>query len=206
MRKKTEARRDAILAAAAEIFLESGFDAASMSEIAARVGGSKATLYNYFSSKEELLLEVLLDFGEKHASETLGMLQTHTSDDLKTGLQHFGTAYLKFVTSEQAIAIARLAIASGARSGIGRRFYELGVDAAWNNSIAEFFRAEINKGRLRDANPLMMAKHLQGLYMERLFRGLIGGAEPLNDAEAAREAAAVANVFLCAYGSECKSA
>ncbi len=43
-----------ILDAAAEVFLEEGFAAASMSAIAARVGGSKGTLYNYFRSKEEL--------------------------------------------------------------------------------------------------------------------------------------------------------
>jgi AcrR family transcriptional regulator len=59
VRVKTESRRQAIIAAAAEVFAEMGFDAASMSEISARVGGSRVTLYNYFSSKEEMLLEVI---------------------------------------------------------------------------------------------------------------------------------------------------
>ena len=47
-------RREAILNVAREVFFEQGYSAASMSTIAARLGGSKGTLYNYFKSKEEL--------------------------------------------------------------------------------------------------------------------------------------------------------
>ena len=53
-RRDRDARRGAILDAAEKVFLEEGFAAASMSAIAARVGGSKGTLYNYFKSKEAL--------------------------------------------------------------------------------------------------------------------------------------------------------
>jgi hypothetical protein len=54
VKTKTEARREAILAAAKAVFEEMGFEQATMSEITARVGGSKATLYRYFDSKEAL--------------------------------------------------------------------------------------------------------------------------------------------------------
>src|SRR6201996_5918804 len=47
-------RRELILDVAQEVFLEEGFANASMSVIAARLGGSKGTLYNYFKSKDEL--------------------------------------------------------------------------------------------------------------------------------------------------------
>lgn len=59
MKKKTDARRQAILDVAAQAFQELGFERTSMSGICARVGGSKATLYNYFPSKEELFFEVI---------------------------------------------------------------------------------------------------------------------------------------------------
>ena len=52
-------RRSAIMDCAEDIFLEEGFQAASMSAIAARLGGSKGTLYNYFESKEELYAAVI---------------------------------------------------------------------------------------------------------------------------------------------------
>ncbi|CAG1012445.1 partial putative HTH-type transcriptional regulator YvdT, partial [Anaerolineales bacterium] len=59
MAKKSDTKRQHILAVAAEAFQEYGFERTSMSEICARVGGSKATLYNYFSSKDELFFEVM---------------------------------------------------------------------------------------------------------------------------------------------------
>jgi AcrR family transcriptional regulator len=54
VRVKTAARREAILAAAKQVFQDMGYDRASMDEVAARFGGSKATVYRYFGSKEAL--------------------------------------------------------------------------------------------------------------------------------------------------------
>ena len=51
---RREDRRDAILDVAYECFVAEGYGSTSMSTIAARLGGSKGTLYNYFKSKEEL--------------------------------------------------------------------------------------------------------------------------------------------------------
>ncbi|MCD4482957.1 TetR/AcrR family transcriptional regulator, partial [Chromobacterium vaccinii] len=59
MRTKSENKRQGLVAAATEVFVERGYEAASMSEISARAGGSKATLYNYFPSKEALFLDVM---------------------------------------------------------------------------------------------------------------------------------------------------
>src|SRR6201996_3357841 len=56
-----DAKRRAILDVASEVFLAQGYAATSMSEIAARVGGSKGTLYNYFRSKEELFSAFIAD-------------------------------------------------------------------------------------------------------------------------------------------------
>ena len=51
MRVRTQARRDTIIEAAIQLFEEAGYEGASMSELARRLGGSKATLYGYFPSK-----------------------------------------------------------------------------------------------------------------------------------------------------------
>ncbi|MEM1096870.1 MAG: TetR/AcrR family transcriptional regulator [Bacteroidota bacterium] len=53
------ARREAMLEAAALVFAERGFDNATLDEIAQRAEFGKGTLYNYFSSKDELLLAVI---------------------------------------------------------------------------------------------------------------------------------------------------
>jgi AcrR family transcriptional regulator len=54
-------RRRRILAAAARLFAERPFNAVQVDEVARLAGIGKATLYRYFSSKDELYLEV---FGE----------------------------------------------------------------------------------------------------------------------------------------------
>ncbi len=54
-----EERRGEILDKAAAMFAERGFDATSMSSIASGLGVSKALVYHYFQSKEELLYQML---------------------------------------------------------------------------------------------------------------------------------------------------
>ncbi len=54
-----EERRQSLLDAAAAMFAERGFDGASMSQIARQCGVSKALLYHYYQSKEELLYSML---------------------------------------------------------------------------------------------------------------------------------------------------
>jgi AcrR family transcriptional regulator len=53
--RRKEARPQELLEAALEVFVEKGFSAAKLDEIAARAGVSKGTLYLYFESKEALL-------------------------------------------------------------------------------------------------------------------------------------------------------
>ena len=89
MKTKTETKRQAILKAAAEVFREVGFERASMSEIRARIGGSKATLYNYFPSKDKLFFEVMYQAKELELGAITAALNADT-DDLKQELLHFG--------------------------------------------------------------------------------------------------------------------
>ena len=44
---------------ASQVFLEKGFDAASMNDIARAAGVSKGTLYVYFANKEQLFVELI---------------------------------------------------------------------------------------------------------------------------------------------------
>ena len=52
-------RRDQLLATASEVFVDRGYHAAGMDEIADRAGVSKPVLYQHFSSKLDLYLAVL---------------------------------------------------------------------------------------------------------------------------------------------------
>lgn len=55
------ARRRLALAAARAIATEGGYELVTMREVATRSGVARATLYRYFSSKDHLLAEVILD-------------------------------------------------------------------------------------------------------------------------------------------------
>src|SRR5438270_7147821 len=52
--------REAIVEAAERLFLERGFGAVSMDELASAAGVARRTLYNQFASKEEIFREMLL--------------------------------------------------------------------------------------------------------------------------------------------------
>ncbi|QFY10565.1 TetR family transcriptional regulator [Nonomuraea phyllanthi] len=52
---------DAISAAAIALFLERGFDAVPVTEVAAAAGVSKPTLFKYFPTKEDLVLHRIAD-------------------------------------------------------------------------------------------------------------------------------------------------
>jgi AcrR family transcriptional regulator len=58
---RQEARRQEVKAAAIAVFSERGYRAASMNDIAAKLGMGKASLYHYVASKEEMLIELYED-------------------------------------------------------------------------------------------------------------------------------------------------
>jgi AcrR family transcriptional regulator len=70
------ARRARAVAAAREIAAEGGYDALTMHELARRSGVSRATLYRYFTSKDQLLVEVSLQFNEELRAD----LERHPPD------------------------------------------------------------------------------------------------------------------------------
>ena len=65
-----EQRRDDILNHAAACFAATGYPAASMAEVAASSGTSKARLYHYYGSKEAILFDLL----ERHTQRLLGLI------------------------------------------------------------------------------------------------------------------------------------
>jgi AcrR family transcriptional regulator len=197
MKTKSEARREAILAVALDLFREVGFEAASMSQIAARVGGSKATLYNYFSSKEELLLDAMLSSADKYAQEVRMLLQQ--SDDLSTQLHSFVASLLKLINSAETIQILRVAISVGGTSDIGKRFYELGTQEPWLE-IADVLRREMDKSGLHVGDPDMMAMHLRDLCQSDLICGLLGAGGELSAEQAKQKATYIVEVFFRTYG------
>lgn len=97
MRVKTDAKRREILDAAAAILREHGFAGASMAAVSKRLGASKATLYRYFSSKEDLFLTALLDAAHDQASRVFDGLRPGQA--LRPALERFGVEFLQLTLS-----------------------------------------------------------------------------------------------------------
>src|SRR5690625_863498 len=196
MRIQSQSRREIILATALDLFREVGFEAASMSQIAARAGGSKTTLYNHFSSKEELLLEALLTSAREYAQDVRQLLQE--SDDLPTQLHRFVYSLLKLINEPETVQILRVAVSVGGTTDIGRRFYEMGTHEPWQD-IADVLRREV-KRRSVPADPHKMAKHLRDLCQTDVIANLLGAGQELSEQETQDKAAYIVDLFLRAHG------
>jgi AcrR family transcriptional regulator len=84
-------RRGQLLVAASEVFVDRGYHAAGMDEIADRAGVSKPVLYQHFSSKLELYLAVLARHVENLVSGVRQALRTTTDNRqrLRAAVQAF---------------------------------------------------------------------------------------------------------------------
>ena len=84
-------RRDQLLATASEVFVDRGYHATGMDEIADRAGVSKPVLYQHFSSKLDLYLAVLGQHGDILVAGVRQALRTTTDNRqrLRAAVQAF---------------------------------------------------------------------------------------------------------------------
>jgi AcrR family transcriptional regulator len=87
-------RREEILQAAKELFLEEGYDHTTIRRIADRVGISAPALYLYFEDKEALML-ALCDQTFGHLMEAIDEIE-RTVADPRERVRRFGEAYVRF--------------------------------------------------------------------------------------------------------------
>jgi AcrR family transcriptional regulator len=193
-----DARRDAILDAARDVFLEDGFAATSMSTIAARVGGSKATLYTYFKSKEELFDAYV----KRHCAWQREAMYALSADgeDIESALRRLGRNYLGTVLSDFSLRHFRMITAEAERSpGIGRSFYESGP-ANGIKTLAGILVEARARGQLEVDDAEAAAHQFLGLCQNRMLKARLCAAmqEP-TEAEIKREVDGAVRVFMAAY-------
>lgn len=200
MRVRTEEKRLEIVRIAAELFQEQGYEQTSMSAISEQLGGSKATLYGYFRSKEELFLAVI---NQEIQTNVAGILGTMLDEpDLAKGLTNVGTAYLMQRLSVRPTRYFRMVAALSRDSELGIHFYNDVLKPAWMIMCAKFeeFMAD---GRLAKADAWDVTMHFKGLLdfdlVERRLLGVIRAPDP----EVCRDTAAKAvEAFLKIYGPD----
>jgi AcrR family transcriptional regulator len=196
-------RRDAIVAIAKDVFVGNGYAGTSMSNIAARVGGSKATLYSYFKSKEELFAAVV----EKKCEKIQALLeeaQIESGGDLRAALTHFGERFCDLILSEDSLATFRLATAEVARfPEIGQTIYNSGVRQN-HRRMAEFLERAKQVGHLRgDTDAAVAAEQFTDLCLSGIHRRCLWNVPPRPTCEEIRANVARAlTTFMRAFAAE----
>lgn len=201
IRGNEAARRKAILDCADQVFLEAGFQSASMSEIAARLGGSKGTLYNYFASKEELFLACV----ERHC-ETLhtqmSSLYAEGGDPAEV-LTRLGRRFVAFVSSDETVRKFRMVVAEAERAPhMAQRFYAQGPDRGAEMLAAYLARAAAD-GALHVPEPRRAAHQFMSLCYNHLSKARLCNSAPAPDeATIAADVADAVRIFLAGYGAK----
>ncbi len=196
--KRDQAREAIILDVARDCFLAEGYAATSMSTIAARLGGSKGTLYNYFKNKEDLFAAVVQrECGELQA--TLFNSIPEAAEGVAR-LPHLARAFLEKLMSPQAKGIHRLVIGEGGRfPEIGRIFYESGPSVVLDRIGADL-QLLMDEGRLREADPLMAAQQFKDLAISGVYWPHMWGAVgELTEEQIDEQVARAVDTFLRAY-------
>ena len=198
---RSDAKRRAILDVAREAFQAHGYAATSMSEIAAKLGGSKGTLYNYFRSKEELFSAFIADTCQGPAVALFDSLPPMGEGrGLRESLTALGVSLLEFLQRDEIVAMHRLVVAEAGRfPEIGKLFYEAGPRKG-EERFTDFFERAMDAGRVPRGDAAVMGQRLKDLVMSDLYlRHIWGVPMQMSEARTREHVAQSVDLFLKAF-------
>lgn len=193
------AKRRQILEGARRVFLASGFDAASMGEIARAAGVSKGTLYVYFDSKESLFEALTLSEREGLAEALFRM--DETDPDVRGVMTRLGISFLEMMLRPEHVSSVRMVIGAADRfPRIGRVYFEAGPQVGCGR-LGAYLDKQVAAGRLVIADTQAAASQFLSITSGTLFRrALFAVSDGFSDAEIRREVDGAVAVFFAAYG------
>ena len=197
-------KRQAILHAARDLFLQRGYAGASMDEVAAMAAVSKVTIYRHFSDKHTLFVAVVTDAIEeaKAGSQTL-VDQLGTSTDIELDLRDFARRHVALVTQPHLMQMRRMIIAEAHRfPDLARAWHRIGPERG-HATLASQIDQLVARGQLKVADSLLAAQLLNYLILsvpmnEAMFTGR---DKPYSRRYLNRYADEAVRVFLAAYGA-----
>jgi AcrR family transcriptional regulator len=192
------AKRRQIVEGARSIFLQHGFDAASMNDIARAAGVSKGTLYVYFDTKEKLFEAIVHEECQVHAETTFDL--DPENHDVEAVLKRLGAAYIAFLCSPGKASALRTVIAIADRMPeIGKVFYETGP-AFGIAKLADYLRAQAQAGMLAIDDAEVAAAQFLDACQSTLFKPVLFNfrAAPTSD-QIDHVVGIAVRTFLAAY-------
>jgi AcrR family transcriptional regulator len=162
------ARLQRMLAAAAELFFRDGYDKTSIDAILVLSGGSKATLYAYFPTKEDLFRAVLDSVMVNDGQPTLD-----TRRDVREMLTEFAVDRLHVIFSTHHRAVLRLIIAERERfPDLARLYFERGPQRG-HRLLVDYLQAVGTHGLLDVDDAEEAAEFFVGMLMHRWYKELL---------------------------------
>ena len=138
MRMPAAERREQLLRTAVSVFAEHGYHATSMNDVAEAAGVTKPVLYQHFSSKRDLFIELLDDIGAE-LRETIAKATADAAGPRPQIEQGF-RAYFSFV--EESTDAFRVLFGSGARRDPEFASFARAVEASIAEAISELIVVE----------------------------------------------------------------
>jgi len=169
--RREGARRAQILAAAAQVFARKGFDRATTAAIARAAGVAEGTIYNYFRSKEELLVHIPRQLVQPVLTPLLEQAAPATPEELEAVLLRIGAAAVDRVRANTKF----LKVFLSALPHLGpaaREAYVLHLlpPVYASAALERMLREGIRRGYLRgDLNPAIAARALPGMLLVTLM-------------------------------------
>jgi TetR/AcrR family transcriptional repressor of mexJK operon len=193
-----EQRRLALLNAAREVFLEVGYERASIEEVMRRVGGSKASLYSYFGSKERLFWETVIDLCDHFIGDLA--VPAEADSNLRPTLTTIGQRFLTMSLSPLATEVNRIVTAEAPRfPDLARRFYDHGPKRAYT-TLGRYLSLQAKAGRLVCDEPNRAAAQFFELVASLPHKRLSLGLQPFPAGDSReRHLASAVDVFLSGY-------
>jgi len=191
-------KRRQIIDGARKAFLDQGFDAASMNDIARTAGVSKGTLYVYFQNKEQLFQAIC---SEECESQAESLFNFDPDDrDVEATLTRIGIDFVSLVCRPEKASSARTVIAIAERMPeIGRAYYETGP-ARGIALLSDYLKNKVQQGVLAIDDCEVVAAQLIEALLAPLFKPILFNFGKPPTQERIRYVVGIAvRAFLAAY-------
>ncbi len=191
------AKRRQILAGASKVFMDLGFDGASMGEIARAAGVSKGTLYVYFADKNRLF-EAIVE--QEMLDQQKIAFNFDPGRDGATTLREFGQAYIELLCRPGGGSAIRTVMAIAERMPeVGRRYYEQVLEKTINR-FAAYLDVHVQAGELAIPDSQLAASQFMQMCQASLFlRFIFQASPPPSAARIAEVVESATRMFLAAY-------
>jgi TetR/AcrR family transcriptional repressor of mexJK operon len=165
LRKDSLRKRLELIEFATGMFIEQGYEKASMNQLVKRSGCSKSTLYKHFESKEALFIAVIDDALQDH----LAPIDEINLSDLEVGegLRRIANAGIDVITSEKHISLCRIIYAEAERiPSVGALYYSHGPERGIGGTAA-YLEHLVESGIIECEDPAVASDHFWAMLLHK---------------------------------------